>query len=78
MPSERTEKIRTRAYLIWEREGRPHGRAEQHWAQATHEIDNEEAAAAEVPSVRAEPADAKAGSKPSARAAPESPLERRR
>jgi hypothetical protein len=39
------EKIRARAHQIWEREGRPEGRDEQHWAQAEHEIANEEAAA---------------------------------
>lgn len=27
--------IRERAYLIWEREGRPEGRAEDHWRYAT-------------------------------------------
>jgi hypothetical protein len=44
MESDRTEKIRARAHQIWEREGRPEGRHEQHWAQAAHEIDNEDAA----------------------------------
>jgi hypothetical protein len=29
--------IRERAYLIWEREGRPDGRAEDHWRYATIE-----------------------------------------
>jgi hypothetical protein len=48
MASDRTEKIRARAHQIWEREGRPEGRHEQHWAQAAHEIDNEERAADEV------------------------------
>lgn len=32
------EKIRQRAYEIWEREGRPAGRAEEHWRQACLEI----------------------------------------
>lgn len=32
------ERIRRRAYQIWEREGRPEGRHEQHWAQACQEI----------------------------------------
>lgn len=26
------------AYLIWEREGRPAGRAEQHWLEAEHQL----------------------------------------
>jgi hypothetical protein len=29
--------IREKAYLIWEREGRPEGRAEDHWRFATAE-----------------------------------------
>jgi hypothetical protein len=30
-------KIRERAYAIWEREGRPHGRHDDHWHQASTE-----------------------------------------
>jgi hypothetical protein len=30
--------IRERAYEIWEREGRPVGRAEEHWQRAAAEI----------------------------------------
>ncbi len=30
--------IRERAYEIWEREGRPEGRSEEHWRQAAAEI----------------------------------------
>lgn len=30
--------IRERAYLIWEREGRPEGRAECHWQSAAIEV----------------------------------------
>jgi len=32
------EVIRERAYLIWEREGRPHGRDYDHWVQAQVEL----------------------------------------
>lgn len=32
------EHIRHRAYQIWEAEGRPEGRAAQHWAQARDEL----------------------------------------
>lgn len=35
-PSE--EAIRLRSYQIWEREGRPDGRAAEHWAQAKAEL----------------------------------------
>jgi hypothetical protein len=47
--------IRERAYEIWEREGRPAGRSEEHWRQAAAEI----AAAAETPAAP-EPAPAPA------------------
>jgi hypothetical protein len=30
--------IRNRAYELWEQEGRPQGRHEQHWAQAVEEV----------------------------------------
>ena len=33
--------IRTRAYLIWEREGRPTGRDYEHWVQAQIELEAE-------------------------------------
>ncbi len=32
------ERIRRRAYEIWEREGRPHGRDAEHWLQAREEV----------------------------------------
>jgi hypothetical protein len=32
------EVIRERAYHIWEREGRPHGREYDHWVQAQVEL----------------------------------------
>lgn len=32
------ERIRRRAYEIWEREGRPHGRDSEHWLRAREEI----------------------------------------
>jgi hypothetical protein len=37
MPKDQ-EKVRQRAYEIWDREGRQDGRAEEHWAQAEREI----------------------------------------
>jgi hypothetical protein len=30
--------VRTRAYQIWEAEGRPHGRDAEHWFRALEEI----------------------------------------
>ena len=32
------ERIRQRAYEIWEREGRPEGREQEHWEQAEREV----------------------------------------
>jgi Protein of unknown function (DUF2934) len=36
------ERIRRRAHEIWEREGRPEGRHEEHWTQARREVEAEE------------------------------------
>ena len=41
MPDE--DRIRRRAHAIWEREGRPEGRQQEHRAQARREIEAEEA-----------------------------------
>ncbi len=40
------DRIRERAHLIWEREGRPIGRELAHWEQAAAELSAEDAAAA--------------------------------
>jgi Protein of unknown function (DUF2934) len=40
-----TQRVRLRAYLIWEREGRPEGREAEHWRQAEHEVAQEKDAA---------------------------------
>lgn len=63
MATSREDKIRARAQAIWEAEGRPQGRADEHWTQAEREVAGEEEAAGGVPkkSVRgrkAEPAEA--------------------
>ena len=51
------ERIRDRAYAIWEREGRPHGRDRDHWAEAEREIANEESGPApKRPAARKQPA----------------------
>ncbi|WP_309085207.1 DUF2934 domain-containing protein [Chelativorans sp.] len=47
MSSEKEEKIRRRAYEIWESEGRPHGREWDHWLQAARELQAEEGGFAE-------------------------------
>ena len=37
---QREERIRRRAYEIWEREGRPEGRASEHWYEAARELES--------------------------------------
>jgi hypothetical protein len=32
------ERIRVRAYQIWEQEGRPHGRDREHWHEAERQL----------------------------------------
>lgn len=55
--------IATRAYHIWEKQGRPHGRDREHWLQAVAELSNgakPKAAKAKVaPVSKAAPAKAK-------------------
>jgi len=60
------ESIRDRAYVIWEREGRPQGRDRDHWLQAAWELSGEAAKAAAgskmaKPAVKARKPSAKAG-----------------
>jgi Protein of unknown function (DUF2934) len=35
------DRIRMRAYQIWEQEGRPHGRDEDHWREAERQLEVE-------------------------------------
>ncbi|OYD81528.1 DUF2934 domain-containing protein [Azospirillum brasilense] len=46
MQGDREDRIRHRAYEIWERDGRPEGRGQDHWAQACAEIEAEDRASA--------------------------------
>jgi len=64
-------KIEQRAYEIWEREGRPHGKALEHWHQAVAEIAREQGKGAKAKTTKAgkkEPKAKKAASKPAATA----------
>ena len=36
--AEQEQKVRARAYAIWEAEGRPQGKHEQHWQDAVREL----------------------------------------
>ena len=38
MVDQQDDRIRQRAYELWEREGRPEGREHAHWAEAAREI----------------------------------------
>ena len=42
MDRDREERIRERAYQIWEREGRQEGSHDAHWQRAERELDEEE------------------------------------
>ncbi len=32
------ERVRVRAYELWEKDGRPHGRNEEYWSEALRQI----------------------------------------
>ncbi len=44
MTDDQEQRIRLRAYALWEREGRPQGRDQEHWEQARREIETEDRA----------------------------------
>lgn len=41
MATDREDRIKRRAYELWEAEGRPEGRQAEHWEQAAREIEAE-------------------------------------
>jgi hypothetical protein len=41
MSMEHESRIRERAQALWEQEGRPEGRHDEHWRRASQEIDEE-------------------------------------
>ena len=47
------DKVRARAYAIWEPEGEPEGGAGRHWAQAEEELRAEGQGRAEAPGAEA-------------------------
>lgn len=53
MREDREDRLRQRAYTIWESEGRPDGREGEHWAQAEREL-AAQPMAAEHPAAAAE------------------------
>jgi hypothetical protein len=42
--NDKTDRIRKKAHEIWESEGRPHGRHDYHWDEASRQIESEDAA----------------------------------
>ena len=39
MSDDRESRIRQRAHALWEQDGRPEGRHEDHWQQASQEVE---------------------------------------
>jgi hypothetical protein len=88
--TDREQKIRQRAYGIWEAEGHPHGRDQDHWHRAAQEVGKEVPAQGDlIPEITdapsLQPADAASAEKPVARkrkvtaaAVPTSPAPRKR
>jgi Protein of unknown function (DUF2934) len=42
MNAEMRQRIEQRAYALWQAEGQPHGKHEEHWQRAAREIEAEE------------------------------------
>jgi Protein of unknown function (DUF2934) len=40
---EKEDRVRDRAYALWEKDGRPDGRSDEYWQQARSEVEAEEA-----------------------------------
>jgi hypothetical protein len=49
MDKETEQLIRERAYVLWDKDGRPEGRAEEYWRRAEEEIMNQSVAGEEDP-----------------------------
>jgi hypothetical protein len=71
MPA-KEERIRARAYELWEREGRAHGGHERHWLEATRQVEAEMAdeTGAAAGMTTAKPVKKAAAAKPPAKRAP--------
>jgi hypothetical protein len=71
MSSERKASVEQRAYKIWEEEGRPHGRDQEHWHRAERDlIGHPDAAKAPEAAVKAKRKAAPKSAKPVPSAAP--------
>ncbi len=74
--TDREDKIRQRAYGIWEAEGYPHGRHEDHWRRALSEVEVEPAAAGPANATAAKPALAEAAPAPKTKTRAAAPRKR--
>jgi hypothetical protein len=63
---DRQDRIRQRAHEIWDQAGRPEGAHQEHWEQATAEIDGGAAAKPKKAAKKADAKPAKAAAKPKA------------
>lgn len=52
--ADREERIRKRAYELWQREGEPHGRDQDYWHRAVAELGLDDAGEVEIPVPAAE------------------------
>ena len=68
------EKIRDRAYQIWEREGRPEGREALHWQMAKEELTREDTAERDPLAAKGSPTNEKPAK---AKSTPLGPAQRR-
>jgi hypothetical protein len=69
MRSDREERIKQRAYALWQSEGHGHGRHEDHWHRAEREIAAEEAGPRKAPRRASRPRTAAAGKSAAAKPA---------
>ena len=67
--TDREHKIRQRAYGIWEEEGHPHGREQEHWHRAMREVESDAPAQPELPNIGDAPSLEKADPAPAAKPA---------
>ena len=74
--TDREDKIRQRAYGIWEAEGYPHGRHEDHWLRAMSEVGVEPAVASPANGTAAKPALAEPAPKTKAKTRAAAPRKR--
>ena len=70
MTPDQEERIRQRAHELWEREGRPHGRHDNHWQQARDEIEAESLQMESMKGVSADPTQDSPAPSPKRRARP--------